>query len=264
MKKNILLASLFWLLMAWVKPVTAQKLSSGIITYEVMRKLDPSQIKIVRDGDVLQAGSPDAPDVPDVVTMSQKLLFAGNYAKEERETPSAVIRRLDDNGSGPVGETKRITPPFTEKTYLDVQAKKYIQVLEITKDGETKRYQAEEPFQKSTGWQDTDKTKKIAGYNCRKATCPWKGETYTIWYTTDLDFTYSPINGLMPEKGVVLLLEGSKESFRATRIEAKNVQENELKPQAGTEFLSADELKNQREKAMANFRQQMFYDPLPR
>jgi hypothetical protein len=254
--------SLFTLLIFFFLIISSSgfaQLNSGIITYEGMRKLDPSQIKVVVNGDVVQAGSPDAPsDLPDVITFSQKLVFGKTMAKEVRDTPGPVIRRFvgtPDNAGA--GEPLKIEPPFTENTSLDLTNKKYLRTLEIKKNGQAQRYQTQEMYQKAAGWQDAAKTKKIAGYTCKKATATWKGETYTLWYTTDFDFTYSPINGLVPDKGVVLEIEGSGESFRATKVEAKVHPESEFQSTADAQMMTSAQFEDLRSKAQADFRQKM-------
>jgi hypothetical protein len=258
------LCMLLFCLLAAAPSSFAQSPASGTIVYEGARKIDPSQMKIVINGEEVKPGSADAPDVPTVANFSQSLLFSGKYAREEREMPRPFIRTLDGGPGGPEREqVMKMEPPFAEKRYVDLQSQKMIRILEVKK--EKKSYQAEESFTRASGWQDSDKTRKIAGYTCRKATCPWKGETYTLWYTTDLDFTYSPIRELTPQKGVVLMVEGSEESFKATKVDTKPVALAEVQPTAGAEIVSAEELNDRREKAMADFRQIMMPGgPMPR
>ncbi len=265
MKNTPILSLLLVVAMSLLQTSFAQT-SSGIITYEGMRKLDPSQIRVVVNGDVVQAGSPDAPaDLPDVITFSQKLVFTSRLAKEVRDNPGPVIRRFvgtPDNAGA--GEPIKVEPPFIEHTTLDLANKKFVRTLEIKKNGEAQRYQTEEPYKKAEGWQEAGKTKKIAGYTCKKATAALKGETYTIWYTTDLNFTYSPINGLVPDKGVVLEVEGSGESFRATKVEAKAVQENEIMLTKDAHVVNSAQFEDLRSKAQADFRQKMMSGELER
>lgn len=265
MKKTPILFLILLMVVSLVQLSFAQT-NSGIISYEGMRKLDPSQIKVVVNGDVVQAGSPDAPaDLPDVITFSQKLVFTSNMAKEVRDNPGPVIRRFvgtPDNAGA--GEPIKVEPPFIENTTLDLANKKIVRTLEIKKNGQAQCYQTEELYKKAEGWQEANKTKKIAGYTCKKATAAWKGETYTIWYTTDLNFTYSPISNLVPEKGVVLEIEGSSESFRATKIEAKGISENEIKLTSDAQVVSAAQFEDLRNKAQADFRQKMMSGELER
>jgi hypothetical protein len=259
MKTPFLLAgALLAASVAALQPALAQAPASGVIAYEASRRLDPSQIRIVRNGDVVQAGGPDAPEVPDVITFSQKLRFTKSYAREEQETPGPVIRRFDGSGGE---QTVKMEPPFIEKHYLDLTGRKHIQVLEVKKNGETKVYRAEGIFGRPADWQEAGKTKKIAGLTCRKATCSYRNQTYTVWYTTELGFTYSPLKALTPPQGVVLEVEGPDESFKAVRVQPGPVADSEVAPSAEGQLVSAPELEEMRNRAMADYRQRMFATP---
>ncbi|GAA4395754.1 hypothetical protein GCM10023187_03070 [Nibrella viscosa] len=241
-------------------PVLAQP-ASGNINYEVMQKIDMSQMRIVINGQEVKPGSPDAPaDIPDVRSFSMKLSFAGNYGKEEREGGNMMIRRFvggDGPGAGGPSQVTNLGRPFDETVYVDMADKKYVTVLSVKKEKDIKTYRAEREYKKTPGWQDTDQTKKIAGFTCRKATVPFRNETYTVWYTTDLPFTYSPVNGLAPEKGVVLQIESNRETFKATKIDQKSVSAKEVQPSEQAQTVSADQLDDIRQKALADFRQRM-------
>lgn len=259
--------------------------TAGRITYEGMRQVDRSQMRMVINGQEVRPGSPGAPDAPDgmpeVISFTQKLVFSGTMAKEERDrNPNMMVRRTvsgDGAGdrSGPPRET-RLTPPFEQTTFLDLANRQRIDVITIKKDSVSTTYRTERPMPTAENWQPSDKTKKIAGYLCHKATAtaslgrqrngagsgrtapsPTKAETYTVWYTTDLPFTYSPVAALTPEKGVVLQIESDNESFKATNISAEAVADSAVRPPADAKAISSDEMEQLRRKAMADFRQQM-------
>ncbi len=102
----------------------------------------------------------------------------------------------------------------------------------------------------------SDKTKKIAGYNCKKATVTVRNEEYTVWYTQDLPFSYSPINGLLPDgNGVVLSAEGSRRSFTATKVDFKPVTATDITIPANAEKVTEDQLRDMRREAMQKFRE---------
>ena len=147
--------------------------------------------------------------------------------------------------------------PFEQQRYLDLANGKSIEVMTIKKDSLSRVYRADSPLQRAEGWQETDKTKKLAGYTCHKATCPYKGETLTIWYTTDLPMTYSPMAALTPPKGVVLQIEGENASYKATGIDLKAVAETDVTPPANAAVITKDQMDDLRKKAMADFRQKM-------
>jgi hypothetical protein len=249
-----------------------------------MRRIDPSQMRMVINGQEVRPGSPGAPDapegMPEVISFTQKLVFAGSMAKEERDRPQNMMRRTI-GGDGPGGRPPRdvrMTPPFEQTTFLDLANRQRIDVMTIKKDSVSETYRTALPMPKAERWEPSDKTKKIAGYLCHKATATahigrqrdrggrggdassatsGKPETYIVWYTTDLPFTYSPIAALTPERGVVLQIESDNESFKATSISTEPVAESAVQPPAGAKLVSSDEMNELRRKAMADFRQKM-------
>ncbi|HEX8329523.1 MAG TPA: GLPGLI family protein [Hymenobacter sp.] len=231
--------------------------TSGRISYEATQRVDMSQMRIVINGQVVKPGSPDFPtDIPESRSFGMTLAFAGNYAKEEREGANAVTRTIvSETGSAP--EVMSIPRPVTEAAYLDLANRTTTTVLTVKKDHTSTAYRSEAPIAAPTGWTVSNQTKKIAGYTCRKATVPYKKETYTVWVTTELPFTYSPVRELTPEKGVVLALESEQEQFRAAKVDLKAVPAAEVQPLATAQKVTPAELKDVREKAMADFRQKM-------
>ena len=252
------------------QPVLAQP-AAGKITYEVIQKIDWSQMRRQSNGQEPRPGGDAPSDLPDTRSFTQRLLFAGNYGKEERDRPEGMMGQFrrdgaggpggsggdGDQGGAPAGPRPDFKRPFEQHTYLDLSARKTIEVLEIKKDSATKIYQAELPAKSATGWQEAGKTKKIAGYTCHKATATRRNEPYTIWYTTDLPFTYSPVSELTPGKGVVLQIESDNESFKATKVAAQSVPENTVRPPQTAQTVTPDEMNAMRRKVMADFRQQM-------
>ncbi len=283
--------------------VYAQTPVSGKITYEGMRRMDPSQMRMVINGQEVRPGSPGAPDapegMPDVISFTQKLVFSGTMAKEERDRPqNMMMRRTMGDGNGRAGQPRdaRMVPPLEQTTYLDLANRQSIEVMSFKKDSVTQVYRTERTLPKAEGWQLSDKTKKIAGYVCHKATVmrqasrrtrnganmggsadpnnpnagqanqgqpsqspsnPGPDVTYTIWYTTDLPFTYSPVANLTPEKGVVLQIESDNESFKATGVLMEAVAEAAVQPPKDAKSVSHDEMNQLRRKTMADFRQRM-------
>ncbi|MFD2570695.1 GLPGLI family protein [Spirosoma soli] len=264
---------------------------SGKITYEGMRRIDMSQMRTVVNGQEVRPGSPGAPDAPEggsdrVISFTQKLVFAGTMAREERDRPqNFMMRRMGDQGAGGSGQrdgqprTMNMTPPFEQTTFLDLANRKAIEVMTVKKDSATQTYRTERSMPAAEGWQLSDKTKKIAGYVCHKATVTRRmsrrqggpnsngaaaqssdnapEETYTIWYTTDLPFTYSPVARLTPEKGVVLQIESDSESFKATGVSTEAVAEATVQPPKEAKPISDEEMSQLRRRTMADFRQKM-------
>lgn len=253
----------------------AQTPNSGKITYEGMRQIDRSQMRMVINGQEVRPrvdspgspGAPEAPEgMPDVMNFTQKLVFAGTMAKEERDRPQNRMRFNRPGADGPGGqggdgrprrEGQRMTPPMEQTTFLDLANRQRIDVLTIKKDSVSQTYRSEKPIPAVGDWTASDKTKKIAGYTCHKATATRRKQPYTIWYTTDLPFTYSPVADLTPPTGVVLQIESDSESFKATSVSMEAVAETSVQPPKDAKSISAGEMEQVRRKSMADFRQSM-------
>ena len=265
--KNIVKSRFFTValgLLSAVGPVLAQSPSSGHIRYEATQRTDMSKVRIVVNGQVIKPGSPDFPtDIPESRSFGLTLSFAGNYAREERENAGPVIRMMEREagGAGGAPQNMSISRPFEEATYLNLVGRAATAVLTV-KDaaGAATTYRSDAPIAAPVGWTLTSQTKKIAGYLCRKATVSYKKENYTVWFTTDLPFTYSPVRELTPERGVVLALESEQEQFQAAKIDFKPVAEAEVRPATGAQPLTLAELQDRREKALADFRQRLMED----
>jgi GLPGLI family protein len=255
MKTHTLLALFISLLMAAMRPTFGQ--SSGQISYEVVRKVDPSTMRIVINGEQVKPGDPNFPgDIPDTRTFGQKVLYTDIYAKENRDEQNAVVRTFVGGGGG-APQTTSMGRPFNETVFVDLTNQKTVTLLTVGKDKEARTYRAETPITRVTDWHLTDQTKKIAGYTCRKATVPFRKETYTVWFTTDLPITYSPIRELTPEKGVVLLIESSREQFRATKVSTSAIDAKDVQPAATAQPVTPEQLADLRQKAVADFQQQL-------
>ncbi|WP_026631105.1 hypothetical protein [Dyadobacter alkalitolerans] len=248
MKTKIFLAAM------WVAAGQAYAQFSGQISYEIVRKIDPSQLRMVINGEPVKPGDPNFPtDLPDSRTSGLKSLFSGNYVKEVSDDQNTMVSRVFPGGGPP--KTTNLGRPFDENRCVDVAGSKVITVLSM-KGPDAKTYQSESPIKRVTGWQHSDQTKKIAGYQCKKALVNFKNESYTVWLTEELPGTYSPVHELTPEKGIVLLIEGSREQFKATKVQPRAVNSKEVEPQPGAQAISKEELNDIREKALADFRQQ--------
>ncbi|KAB7727288.1 GLPGLI family protein [Rudanella paleaurantiibacter] len=222
---------------------------AGQISYEWVQKIDPASLKFLDDnGELMKPSDPNFPkDIPDARITEQTVLINGTQAK---------VTRNDEEfraANGPGGQSRVMGRPFSEQTYLDLNGLKKVTILTVGQGAEAKTYQAETQMTRISGWQQTDQTRKIAGYTCRKATVPFKKETYAVWFTTDLPFSYSPVPELTPEKGTVLLIEGSKEQFRATKIRKAAADPSVAKPNVKAQKVSPEQLLELRQKAVSDF-----------
>lgn len=223
----------------------AQDKNTGVIDYEVNAKMP-------------QRGGSEGDGEEQVITFNQHFYFTGGKGKLDTERPEGRgfgggRQGGDGNGGGRGGRFPRGRGNFGN-AYVDLAGKKYLQVFTKPEDS-TKTYYAEEAYAPAKDAKLSDKTKKIAGYNCKKATVTVRNEEYTVWYTQDLPFSYSPINGLLPDgNGVVLSAEGSRRSFTATKVDFKPVTTDISLP-ANAEKVTEDQLRDMRREAMQKFRE---------
>ncbi|WP_031530207.1 hypothetical protein [Dyadobacter crusticola] len=248
MKIRILLAAL------WLAAGQAYAQFSGQISYEIVRKIDPSQLRIVINGEPVKPGDPNFPtDIPDSRTLGQQSFISGSYVKEISDDQNTIVSRVLPNGGPP--RTTNLGRPFDEYKLVDLEGRKVVTFLTL-KGPEAKSYKSESPIERVSGWQVTDETRKIAGYPCKKASVMLKNEAYSVWFTEALQVTYSPVHELTPEKGVVLLIEGAREQFRAVKVQSGHVNAKDVAPLPDAQPVSKDELNDIREKTLADFRQQ--------
>ncbi|WP_147323443.1 GLPGLI family protein [Chitinophaga silvatica] len=256
--RSFIAAGLF---IAASSPVFAQK--SGVITYEVTARMDPERMRGFNRG-----GNDDNNSVPDVVTFNQTFTFNDNVGKITTERPDFggqrrqqrpdgdTSRRRGPGGpGGPGGQGGRMMMgPGGNAQYVDLANKKYEQVFSTFGD-DKKVFYTEEDYIYTANSKSSDKTKKIAGYTCKRATIQLKDDTYTVWYTTDLPFSFSPVNGLLPENNaVVLAAESSRRAFTAKSVDLKPVTED-LSIPAGAEKISQEKMREIRREQMEKLRE---------
>lgn len=231
--------------------VQAQDKNAGVIDYEVSAKMTP------------RGGNTDGDAEERVITFNQHFSFTAGKGKLATDRPdfggagqTPPQGPPPGNGNGGGSGRPRMRGGFGGgPAYVDLVAKKYIQVF-TKPDDSTKTFYAEEDFATPKDVKLTDKTKKVAGYNCKKATVTLRDETYTVWYTQELPFSYSPIKGLLPEgNGVVLSAESDRRSFSAKKVDLKPVAATDIALPANAEKVSEDQLRDMRRDAMQKFRE---------
>lgn len=242
-------------------PATAQTAppTAGRLRYEATRRVEANQVKITS---VTQNGQPvdmSAADLklllPETTSFVKTLVFSGGYAKEEREHAGFVV------GAGATGAKAPASPPGVRVSSTDTQ---YLNLAErtvatVTTIAETQYQAPTRPVPTPpAGWQELpQQTRRIAGYLCHKATVPYRKETYTLWVTTELPFTYSPVRELTPERGVVLALSSDQEEYTATKLTPEPVAEAAVRPSPQARPVSEAELKELRARASADLHQRM-------
>lgn len=264
--------------------------TSGTIAYETMRRIDPANMRIningqeVRPGGTLPNGQTF--NVPETTEGTETFQFAGQWAKREpmdRRNGGGQFRMMGAPGGpgGPGGgggdanaggggqqpspdqmrrnmeRMRNMRFPVEDVLYTDLSTGKTFTITAVTVDSTHKDYyRSEQAASRPADWEVSGKTKKILGYNCQKATCTVKDQPCTVWFTTDLPFTFSPAPNFTPDKGVVLLIESDDLMYRATKVNAGAVDEASLKPSTTAKAVTKEELADIRRKAMAAFRQQ--------
>ncbi|MBO0948494.1 GLPGLI family protein [Fibrella forsythiae] len=260
--------------------------ASGTIAYETMRRTDLSNMRININGQEVRPGGamPDGRtfNPPETVEGTESYRFAGQWAmREPMDRRNMMQMRFqgggpggpgsgDGNGGGGGGQQgptaeqrqrmerfRNMRPPIEETTHTNLATGKTYTITALTVDSTRKDYyQSEQLVSRPADWEVSGKTKKILGYNCQKATCTVKDQPCTIWFTTELPFTFSPAPNFTPDKGVVLLIESDDLLYRATKVAAGTVDEASLKPSTTAKPVTKEELGEIRRKAMATFRQQ--------
>ena len=260
-------------------PAAAQQQNSGIIEYEMTSRLDASNIKVVRMGPGGSAVADDTPmpDLPDLITMKQVLTFAGGKGKLETEGLSGgqvmsfarTIAAGAAEGPGntvagvaaPGGNVKTTTlrPPISNTLYIDLANRKFLNVTQEKTDSAVKAtWYTEEDYKQGAQFKTSGKTKTIAGYNCKRATVKVGEENFVVWYTEDIPVSFSPVNGVMPEKGVVLAIESTKRSYVAKKVTLKPIPEAEVGLPADAQKVTAEELKENRRQILEKFHNEQF------
>ncbi len=230
--------------------------TGGEIEYEITRQISPEMMR--RFG----GGSGEESAMPSVITLNQSMRFAGNMASWTMPRPGMQMAGMMPPGAQ--GQMRRFMP-FDSKDYVDFAGGKFLHYIRATSgDDTTTWYLNEEPFEKPADWTVDKKTKKIMGYECKKATATLREATYTVWYTTDIKGVhFCPINGLFPPEGVVLSIESDEQSFVAKKVDLKAaVPATEVTPEIkDAKPITADEMRDMRRKAgermRAQFQQQM-------
>ncbi len=100
----------------------------------------------------------------------------------------------------------------------------------------------------------SDETRKIAGFDCKKAVVTGRnGQKTTIWYTTELPFKASPMPALWTE-GVVLGLETDRMKYFATSIEYSKVKDSEVAVPKKGRMITQEEYQKKMEEMRSRFR----------
>ncbi len=217
--KNKILSSL--LLCAVLVPFAGhgQQTSSGVIDYTIT----------MEGRSFNRAGNDQQNNTPRTFNMERQLTFnpsAGKFAASETKNKNS--RR----GRGSLGAE-----------FINFKNKEYLRAFK--KRGNDTTFYIAQPFKEAEGFQLTGKTKKILGYNSQEATATLRNGKVTLWFTKDLPFTFSPMNGLIPpDGGVVLDIQNNRMHYQATKLEAKQVEASVVTIPTPSSQVSREEVRN--------------------
>ncbi len=217
--------------------------SSNVATlkYDVIRQLNVDQLR-PREGSQTEGEGA----MPQVVTEERTIYFKDTIAYYKRMAGGGRMFRQMGGGGFKL--------PFDETSFIDMKNSMEITSLVLLNDSINESFFSVEPLLKSTEWKDTDKTKKILGFSCTKASVITQNGNYDVWYTKDAGFDFSPVPGILPLKGLVLKIEGDDLSYTAVSFDKKV---EDLKPfdklYQGTQ-ISKEELLQKRRRAVGKLR----------
>lgn len=280
MKRSRYLLFAAFLLLSGTSFAQTSAPKSGTISYETMRRMDLANMRINVNGQEVRPGGtmPNGRtfDVPETMEGTESFRFAGQWAmREPMERRGRMFMRGMGGPGGPGGDgntpptnptpeqmkrmerMRNFRMPFEETTHTDLTTGKTYLITAQTVDSTRKDYyRSDQVAVRPADWEVTNKTKKFLGYTCQKATCTIKDQPCTVWFTTELPYTFSPAPNFTPDKGVVLMIESDDLMYRATKISEGPVEEASLKPNAAAKSVTKEELTELRKKAMASMRQQ--------
>ena len=171
--------------------------------------------------------------VPETLVDKAELIYKGQHLKSF--FPDAIEKEEDGHKT-----SIRVATEEGSERYVDVEDKKVWWVdrrknppvlveKELTANEEEKT-------------QETDETRKILDYTCKKLLLKTKKNgTVTIWYTTELPLKAGSPFGSITDKGVVLAMESKRASFKATGIDFTAVDEKEVMPPADLKIVKTQD-----------------------
>jgi hypothetical protein len=120
---------------------------TGQINYEVVRKVDPANMRITINGEQVKPGDPNFPtDVPDTRTFGQKALYTQTFVREKRNEQEGMLRRsVAGGGMGGAPQTTNLGRPFEEQVFVDLVNQKTITLVTVGKDKGRQNLQKREP-----------------------------------------------------------------------------------------------------------------------
>jgi GLPGLI family protein len=243
MKKTIAI-SISCLLAALPFTGFAQQKTSGVVDYTMTMQRGPSPNGGSNVAESDNNNQNDDTGGSNVFTMNRTFTFNADGGK--LSSPSFEGRRRAGRTQGQGSRQGRgFRGRSSASEFVSFADKKYIRAFKRN-DNDTTFYISQD-FRPAQDFQAADKTKKIAGYTCHKATAKMRNSTYTIWYTTEIPVNYSPVNGLVPpDGGFVLALQSDRMEYKATKVELQAVADSAVQVPAPSHELTETEVRSMR------------------
>jgi GLPGLI family protein len=249
-----------FLFLVFVAAQVFAQTTSGAIKYAITEKIDPSRMKVVTITN--GGGEGDAPPpMPMTMDDERTLTFGGGFAKLSNRKPQMMNINMNSDGAGNVTKTEtkeeiKMKMPFESRTFYNMNKTSKIQMMMIRNEekGTEEAFFTETPAIILDNVEYTKKTKVIAGFKCKKAIVKNKDEKVTIWYTTDIPYTFSPIEKYTLKEGFVLEIVSDDASYKALSFDNAPVKSEELIMPGGAKKVSDEEFKAKRKAALANFK----------
>ncbi len=231
--------------------VFSQQKTAGVIYYDQVIDLKAMMNQGAAGGEtrVMTFGGANGASMPEKITNSFELAFNTTGAKFQKSiTEDITAAGGGENGGGMrmmrfgAGSDRELffnsSTNVTESFELNGEDVLLNTVLgNGTKDVET-----------------STETKKIIGFECKKALIPGRnGSKTTIWYTTELNFKASPMANFWIE-GVVLGIETDRMKFYAKSIEYSKIKDSEVALPKKGKVITQEEYQKAMDDMRAKFR----------
>jgi GLPGLI family protein len=235
--------------------------TSGAIKYAITEKIDPSRMKIVTVTSGGEGIGEAPPPMPTTMDDERTLTFGGGFAKLSTRKPRMMTMNMTSDGGGSVSKTEKkeelkMKMPLESRTFYNMNKTSKIQMLTIRNEekGTEEAFFTEIPATVPENVEYSDKTKDIAGFKCKKAIIKNKDEKVTVWFTTDIPYTFSPIEKYTLKEGFVLEIVSDDASYKALSFDGAPVKSEELIMPGGAKKVTKEELEAKRKEAMAKFK----------
>jgi GLPGLI family protein len=161
-------------------------------------------------------------NMPDKITNKMEIIYNANGAKLQK---SEVEEDISQAGNPEGMRVMRFGGNADREVFFNFANKKVTESFELEGEQLLLEKALGSPANEIV---KTDESRKIAGFDCKKVSIKDKnGSETTVWYTTDLAFSASPVPALWTE-GVVLGVENARMKYYASSIEYTKIKDAEL------------------------------------